>query len=159
MKLEHFKPSLLLTALLSASGAVSAATEPNLDFWLWLSGLPNWLLAALVAIPFVVLASFGLSLYHRTTGQGRGLVDYATLSGALVAGLLVALMAADPWNDYLSDKLTALPPTARSGLRAGSGTRRVTTDAGEAGSNSGNTQALLPLCSIAPGMAPDLASL
>jgi peptidyl-Asp metalloendopeptidase len=109
---KFFKPSLMLAALLSASGAVSAATESNLDFWLWLSGLPNWLLAALVAIPFVVLASLGLSLYHRTTGQARGLVDYATLSGALIAGLLVALLAADPWNAYLSDKLTALPPTA-----------------------------------------------
>lgn len=109
---KFFKPSLMLAALLSASGAVSAATELNLDFWLWLSGLPNWLLVALVAIPFVALAALGLRLYHRTTGQGRGLVDYATLSGALVAGLLVALMASDPWNAYLSDKLTALPPTA-----------------------------------------------
>ncbi|MTW21451.1 M12 family metallo-peptidase [Allochromatium palmeri] len=112
MNVTLLKRSLVLTALVSASGAVSAATEPNLEYWMWLSGLPNWLLAAMVAILFVVLAALGLLIYHRTTGQSRGMLDYATLSGALVAGLLVAMLAADPWNAYLSDKFTALPPTA-----------------------------------------------
>lgn len=107
------KLSVSLGALsLCASGSVlaNANAEQSMN-WLWLYSIPDWTLVALVAILFAGLAWLGLALLRRSSGRGQRLGYYAPLGGAL-AGILVALLLADPWNAYWSDKLAALPPTA-----------------------------------------------
>ncbi|HRX70721.1 MAG: fibronectin type III domain-containing protein [Candidatus Competibacteraceae bacterium] len=115
------KPSLgvgLGTLFLLASGPAlaQAGAGQTSDLLFRLYNLPDWLLVALVVVLCMGLSWLGLALYRwfqrGAAAQHNPRAGYYAIAGGAIAGIVVALIAAGPWQNYMYDQITRLPPTA-----------------------------------------------
>ncbi len=101
-------------SLLVGSVGATAGTDAQAATLFWLAGLPTWVLPAVLAVVFSGLSWIGLAILRRArpaTAGGRRARWVAAAGGALL-GVVVALLGAGPWQNWLLGEIDALPPTA-----------------------------------------------
>ncbi|MCB1919061.1 MAG: fibronectin type III domain-containing protein [Candidatus Competibacteraceae bacterium] len=116
--LKYFLGVNLGTLFLLASGPALAqvGVGKTLNLLFWLYNLPDWALIASVVILCMGLSWLGLTLYrwfqHKDAAQRNPRAGYYAIVGGAATGIVVALIAANPWQNYMYDQITSLPPTA-----------------------------------------------
>jgi len=115
----NFNNSLIISMIFSliASGPVNAGTEiENIIPWLWLYGIPDWLLVTSVlglciGLSWLILAAFSQWRKIILVERSYKPAFIATIAGALT-GVLIVILIYEPWQSYLYEKISALPPPA-----------------------------------------------
>ena len=94
--------------------AQAYASEEHKDWILWLYQLPDAILVCLVGLIFSVFALSVLALYRRVQRDNghKPITTVSAVLGGAIAGILVALLAADSWKSYKYERIIQLMPTA-----------------------------------------------
>ena len=111
--------SLVLAAgLLFASGqAIAADALEKTKVFLWLSAIPNWMPSVLLITGLMGLSWLGFVVLRRWVfadghdKQNKRIGYYAVAVAALV-GILLSPLVTNTWNNYLSEAINNLPPSA-----------------------------------------------
>ena len=113
---------VLAVGLLFTSGqAIAADTLEKTKVFLWLSAIPSWMPSVFLIATLTGLSWLGLVLIRRwlpAAGQGKRnnrMSYYAVVAGTLV-GILLAPLVTNTWNNYLSETINNLPPSAAGKL-------------------------------------------
>lgn len=96
--------------------AHAAGTEPS-PLLLWLFNLPNEVLGVIVILTSIILSIAIWALISRflttpTSSRPRPRSGYYAASVGAVIGAALLLGLAEPWQNYVTQSLTSLPPTA-----------------------------------------------
>ena len=107
--------SLLLLAyqMLMPVNAFAADTFEQTQVFLWLSAMPSWMPSVLLIATLTGLSWLGFALLlRRIPNLGNKKTGYLAVAVAALIGILFSPLVTDTWNDYLSEAINNLPPSA-----------------------------------------------
>ena len=109
---------VLATGLLFASGqAIAADALEKTKIFLWLSALPDWMPSVLLIAALTGLSWMGfVVLRRRLLADGydkhNKRIGYYAVAVAALVGILLSPLVTNTWNNYLSEAINNLPPSA-----------------------------------------------
>ena len=107
---NRLRPLMALFAGLGVPGLASAAPDDAL--WMTLIAMPDWLSFAIVVLGFGLLAALMSWIWKRSDSSvGRRAPILGAAAGSLL-GAVLALLLAQPWQDFLISQLDHAPPSA-----------------------------------------------